>query len=128
MAAMLVFMMRPAGTGLALARRHARAVPAARDDVPMRLLPPWDGPNGITPRAETSSNARWMRFHPALSIGYWPSSDLAPTTFPPRYRILLHQPSQAKGPRCFLCTAIGRIRSPLLSASRSSPDRRWRRR
>jgi hypothetical protein len=66
MAAMLVFMMCPAGTGLALARRHARAVPAARDDVPVRLLPPWDDPNGITPWAETSSNARWMRFHPAL--------------------------------------------------------------
>ncbi|MGH3418012.1 MAG: hypothetical protein ACRDOD_00210 [Streptosporangiaceae bacterium] len=45
---MLIVMMRPAGTGLALARGHARAVPAVRDDVPERLLPPRADPNSIT--------------------------------------------------------------------------------
>ncbi len=98
MAAMLVFLMCPADIGLALARRRARAVPAARDDVAVRLLPPWADPNGITSRAETRPNAGRIRFHPALARGGPASSDLAPATFPPRYRMLLHQPSQAKGP------------------------------
>ena len=53
MAAMLVFLMCPGDIGLALTRHRARAVPAARDDVAVRLLPPWADPNGITSRAET---------------------------------------------------------------------------
>ena len=97
MAAMLVFLMCPAGIGLALARRRARAVPAAREDVAVRLLRPSADPNGITSR--TGPNAGRIRFHPALErAGDRQSSDLAPATFPPRYRLLLHQPSQAKGP------------------------------
>ena len=69
MAAMLVFLMCPGDIGLALTRRRARAVPAARDDVAVRLLPPWADPNGITSRAETRLNAGRIRFHPALARG-----------------------------------------------------------
>jgi hypothetical protein len=66
MALSFVFIMCPAGTGLALARGHARAAPAVRDDVPVRLLPPWADPNSITSRAGTGPSAGWIRFHPAL--------------------------------------------------------------
>ena len=69
MATMLVFLMCPGDIGLALTRRRARAVPAARDDVAVRLLPPWADPNGITSRAETRPNAGRIRFHPALARG-----------------------------------------------------------
>src|SRR5260370_40722264 len=52
MALMFAVLMCPAGIALALARRHARAVPAVCDEGPVRLLPP-----GLTRRARHASSA-----------------------------------------------------------------------
>jgi hypothetical protein len=93
MALMFLFMMCPVGIGVALVRRHARAVPAdpaVRDDVPVRLLR-WAA--GLLP----ARPAEWARRCPAS----WATSTAGAGGGASR--------SAARAPRC--CYRPGPIRT-----------------
>ncbi len=87
MALMFLFMMCPVGIGVALVRRHARAVPAdpaVRDDVPVRLLRWAAGLPPARPSGARRCSASWATS--TAGAGGGASHALTP------------EPSQAKDP------------------------------